>query len=446
VLSGTVRTPDRPGARHLEVVRVDGVDYLDLNEVARLFRGTKYWRAELEKMVLKVEGHRVRLTVGSPYAYVDERGVNLFAPVRWHDGRIFVPVRLATDVLDLLVSESVSWDRRLQALRVDTGDPNIVALDVSPRQNGTVAELRLTSALTGELEFPRGDRVVVRVPGGVFSPGIESSRGGLGLIDSLEARQEPGVAVLTFHLGPLGGTAELLPRTSPPRLLVVFRETAEDDIPLPDYEGAPGGREVRRIVIDPGHGGSDAGVTTPAGVEKDVNLAIAQALRSRLEDAGFEVRLTRTDDSFLAADERVSRANGLRPDLFLSVHANAWFDEGMHGFTLGIPRARQSAGRDELRAWGERDRLTARDEELAADMLAEEMERLLDLPGRGVRRSDYAPLAGTTSPAVMVECGFLTNRGDARRLTDPEEQSRIAAAITSGVVAWRDQLAAGGTP
>jgi len=304
-LSGTVRTPERPGARYLDVLRVDGVDHIDVNEVARLFRGTKYWRAELEKMVLKIEGHRVKLTVGSPYVFVDDRGVNLYSAVRWHDGRIFVPVRLATDVLDILVAENVSYDRTTRALRADTGDPNILSLDLQPRQNGTVAELRLSTALTGELEFPRGDQVVVRVRGGVVSSSIAASVPGRGLIDSLKVRQEAGEAVLTFHLGPRGGNAELLPRTSPPRLLVVFRNAGGDDIPLPNYEGGARVRDVRVVVIDPGHGGSDSGVTTATALEKDVTLAISRRLGERLRAAGLTVHFTREGDLVRPGPDRV---------------------------------------------------------------------------------------------------------------------------------------------
>jgi N-acetylmuramoyl-L-alanine amidase len=384
--------------------------------------------------------------VGSPYVFVDDRGVNLYSPVRWHDGRIFVPVRLATDVLDVLVAENVSYDRGSRALRADTGDPNILGLDLQPRQNGTMAELRLSTALTGELEFPRGDQVVVRVRGGVVSSAIEPSVPGRGLVDSLTVRQDAGEAVFTFHLGPLGGAAELLPRTSPPRLLVVFRSTAEDDIPLPDYEGGARARDVEVVVIDPGHGGSDSGVTTPAALEKDVALAISRRLGDRLRAAGLTVHYTREGDRFLAPEERASLANSFGPDLIVSVHANGWFDESMEGFSVGIARPRMSAGSSEMRAWGDRDRRTAREEELAAEILAEVLDSRLGTPNRGVHRADYAPILGADAPAVLVECGFLTSPAEAARLLDPDGQAGVADALAEGILAWRSQLAVGGAP
>ena len=232
-LRGTVLSPEDPSGHGVDVHRIDGVDHLDLTEVARLFRGTKYWRAELEKMVLKVNGHRVRLTVGSPYVFVDDVGRSLLAPVRWHEGRIVVPMSLVTEVLDELVTEKVTWDRGRRTLRVDTGDPNILDVDYDVRRNGTVVEIRLATPLRGRIEYRRSSRIDVRIPDGVLAPAVSGRFAAIGLLDSLVTIQEPGAAVLQFTLGPLGGTAELLARSTPPKLLLAVSEGLPDDIPLP---------------------------------------------------------------------------------------------------------------------------------------------------------------------------------------------------------------------
>jgi len=313
-VDGTVLTPEDPAGHRIDVYLFEGVDYLDLNEVAKIFRGTKYWRAELEKMVLKVEGHRVKVTVGSRYVFVDERGRNLLAPVRWHEGRIVVPMSLATEVLDDLVAEGVSWDRAQRTLRVVVGDPNILSVEYDVRRNGTILEFRLKEPLRGEIEYPRTDRATVRVPGGVLGERLLGRFAAIGLVDSLFTAQEPGTAILTVQFGPLGGKAEVLSRSSPPRLLLAISEGVPDDIPLPDFDrrepGAAPVGDVRRVVIDPGHGGSDPGIVAPTGLpEKDISLAIARRLKKVLEDDGMEVLLTREDDRFLSAESRTEAAN-----------------------------------------------------------------------------------------------------------------------------------------
>jgi N-acetylmuramoyl-L-alanine amidase len=453
-LNGTVRTPEDPGGYAIDVFRFEGVDYLDLNEVARIFRGTKYWRAELEKMVLKIEGHRVRVTVGSRYVFVDDTGRNLLAPVRWHEGRIVVPMSLATGVLDELVTENVSWDRARRTFRVVTGDPNILTVDYDVRRNGTIVEFRLTESLRGEVEFPRTDRVAVKIPGGVLSDRLLGRFAAIGLVDSLFTAQEPGMAILTFQFGLMGGTAEALTRRSPPRLLVAISEGTPDDIPLPDFErrdpeDVPT-RDVQRVVLDPGHGGSDPGILAATGVaEKEISLAIAQSVKRILEEeAEMEVYLTREDDRFLSAESRTELANGWRPDLLVSIHCNGWFQPGMRGFSVGVFPRGAIAEEEDMLAWGTRSPRAAEDSEMLAEVILEGFEQDLGRPNRGLRRESYAVLEGATMPAVHVECGFLTNREEGTMLSDPANQEGVASALALAIQEYRHVVRDGraGTP
>ena len=452
-LRGQVRSPELPQAHVIDVYRIEGVDYIPLDEVARVFRCTMYWRAELEKMVLKIAEHRVRVTVGSPFVHVDAGSVNLLAPVRWYAGRIVVPASLVTDVLDGLVPERVTWNRAALTLRVDTGEPNLRSVEYDVRMNGTIVVIRASSDLRGELAFPRPDRIVLRIPGGVLPEAMIGGFPAKGLLDSLHARQEPGAAVFTLHLGPLGGTAELLHRSAPPRLLVAVSEGLSDDIPLPEFTAPQTGsetgrREVRRIVLDAGHGGSDPGAMAANGVaEKEVNLAIAWALKRLLEmEEEIEVRLTREGDRFLANEERAEFANAFGADLYISVHCNGWFDRGLRGFSVGaLPLPRAAIGEiGEMPRWGERSRRTVRDTERLAEAILEEMEAELSLPNRGLLHADYAALVGATMPAVLIECGFLTHSQDAALLSDPDFHEGIASAVAFAVKRYRAGLAAPG--
>jgi N-acetylmuramoyl-L-alanine amidase len=442
---GTVRTPEDPAGRAVDIHRIDGVDYLDLAEVARIFRGTKYWRAELEKMVLRIGAHRVRVTVGSRYVFVDDQGRNLLAPVLWHEGRIVVPMTLATDVLDPLVAESVSWDRARRTFRVVPGEPNILSVDYDVRRNGTIAEFKLSEPLEAEIAFPRTDQAVVRVPDGVLSDEVLGRFAALGLADSLFTTQEPGMAVLAFQLGPLGGTAEVLSRRSPPRLLVAISQGAPDDIPPPQFErrerGARPAQDVQRVVIDPGHGGSDAGIVSPTGVpEKEIALAIAQGVKRILEDdAKMEVYLTREDDRFLTADARTELANGWGPDLLVSIHCNGWFEPGMKGFSVGVVPG-GGAEDDGMFHWGTRPQRAAEDSELLAEVILEGFEQDVGGPNRGLKHESYAALEGATMPAVHVECGFLTNRDEGTSLSNPRHQEGVASALAHAIQEYRDAL------
>lgn len=454
---GTVRTTERPAARFLDVVRIDGVDYLDLQDIARLFRATKYWRAELGKMVLKVEGARVTLTVGSPFVYVEQQGHSLLAPVVWHEGRLFAPVALATSVLDPLVPEHVTWSRETRELRLVLGEPNLLRIECNDRDGGTFVDIALTEVLNGELSRPESTRVVVRVPGARPAVDVGTSMKGLGLVDSVEVAAEPDAAMLTFHLSPFAGPVDLASHAAPPRLELSIRSAAmpesEDGFGAFESVIEPGEifrapREVRVVVLDPGHGGSDKGVVSEGGLaEKAVTLEIARRAKALLEAAGMEVYLTREDDRFVSPEGRARVANQKRADVFVSLHANGWFDSDLSGFGVGVPKAhpREPGAMSVIGHWGERETENAQDSEMLAEMIASRLKDSIDRPNRGVRTADWAPLTGTTMAAVLVECGFLTNGGDAKKLAEPDFQGRVAKAVADALFQYRDTLARAGT-
>lgn len=449
-LVGSIRTSDRPAPRETDVLRMEGVDYLDIQEMARLFHATKYWRAEIGKMVFKIDSKRITITVGSPYVFVDQQGVNLLAPVLWHEGRIFVPVRLATHVLDPLVPERASWSPEKRELRLLLGEPNILGLSWDLRENGTLVQLRLGAALDGSLERVASNRLVVRIPGGRLADTFPLGSPGVGLVDSVEVAEEADGVVLTFRLGPSAGPAELVARPAPPRLELSVRDAAPDgDLPPAAFDSVaafPAPREVRIVVLDPGHGGADPGVRGSSLVEKDVNLTLAKKVRDELQALGFEVHLTREDDRSLAPDARARIANARHADVFLSIHANAWFDDRREGFLIGVLPAPGASAPDpaELPRWGERDENTSRESAALADILADRLDATLDRPSRGVHEDRFAPLAGATMPAVLLEVGYLTNAGDAKALADAKQQDRLAETIAESVRAFRDALAGSG--
>jgi N-acetylmuramoyl-L-alanine amidase len=452
-LEGRLRTSERPDGRPVEVVRIDGVDHLDLLEIARLFRATRYWRAELGKMVLKIGERRVTVTVGSPFVYVDAEGTSLLAPVVWHEGRIFAPVALATRVLDPLVPERVTWVRDRRELRVLRGDPNVLGFRWDLRGNGTLVAIRLAEPLDAELAREPG-RAVVRVPGGVLAETVPAGTKGIGLVDSVEVAEEPDAALFTFHLAASGGIPELFARTGPPRLELIVPHAAAEDadggIPAPEFEtpvAFPPPRDVRVVVLDPGHGGSDEGARSEGKLtEKEVTLAVARRAAGLLREQGFEVHLTREEDRFVSQEARARLANAHRADVFLSIHANAWFDPELEGFAVGLSARPPGPAADpgQPRPWGRRDTTAANDAETLADVVSSRLGAATGRPNRGVRADALAPLSGVSAPAAVVECGFLTNEGDAKRLAEPAFQDKIARALAEALREYRDALA--GTP
>lgn len=171
------------------------------------------------------------------------------------------------------------------------------------------------------------------------------------------------------------------------------------------------------IVVDAGHGGKDPG-TDGRGrsslPEKTIVLDIARNLAQQLKARKATVTMTRWGDTFLELDDRCAVAERAHADLFIAIHADSAKRSDATGTTVYIGR---SASSDSVQA--------ARSIEAA--LLRSGVEC------NGIQRAGFRVLVGHSRPAVLVECGFLTNSTDCRRLNSPEYRAALAAAIVEGI-------------
>ncbi|CAB4242821.1 N-acetylmuramoyl-L-alanine amidase (modular protein) [Methylacidimicrobium sp. AP8] len=178
-------------------------------------------------------------------------------------------------------------------------------------------------------------------------------------------------------------------------------------------------RQFSTVLLDPGHGGTDNGGMSrplPGGrlLEKDLALDTASRVARILRAEGFRVVMTRTDDRFVDLDERVKMANRLgRGAVAVSIHYNATGDRSIRGAETYFWHA-DSHG------------LATRIERRLAAVSGESRR------GAVIRRR-LRLTRNPTIPAVLVECAYLTNAGQARLVAQPEVRERIARAIAEGI-------------
>jgi len=220
-------------------------------------------------------------------------------------------------------------------------------------------------------------------------------------------------------------------------------------------------RTIERIVLDPGHGGSDPGAQGPSGIrEKDVTLAIAHKVAPVLSRQGIQVALTRDEDRYVTLEERTARANAFGADLFLSIHCNAAENRTRRGVETYVLDTTTSdmAGRVAAR---ENATSTAASNEvaqlLASMRLADQATRstrfaeLLQRSGvaslgaqyegvqdGGVHRAAFYVLVGARMPAALFETGYISNATEEQRLGSADYQQRLADAIANAVKAYRE--------
>jgi N-acetylmuramoyl-L-alanine amidase len=170
------------------------------------------------------------------------------------------------------------------------------------------------------------------------------------------------------------------------------------------------------VLIDAGHGGQDPGALGARGlVEKTVVLDVARTVTERLAASGVDARMTREGDRFLELDERNAITNRLRPKLFVSIHADSARNRSADGFTVYVSRLASGASI------------------VAADAIARRLQET-GVPFRGRKEANYRVLVGSSSPAVLVEVGYLSNSREAAELADPVHRQQLGEAIAQGIV------------
>ena len=241
-----------------------------------------------------------------------------------------------------------------------------------------------------------------------------------------------------------------------------FRLVIDLSLDAPDVR--PQSRKLRRLVLDPGHGGHDPGAVGHNGLqEKDVALDIAHRAAPLLaREVGVSTLLTRDVDVFVPLDERAARANAFHADLFVSIHLNSNPDHASRGvmtFVLDASHdvaaskvaARENASTEaaavELANSLSRVDNVARREasELFASLLqraagASLRQKYDDVLDSGVRKAGFYVLAGAAMPAVLFEGSFISNPIEADRLNQADYRQRLADSIVNAVRAYQQGL------
>ncbi|HBI16294.1 MAG TPA: hypothetical protein DDY20_12435 [Desulfobulbaceae bacterium] len=223
------------------------------------------------------------------------------------------------------------------------------------------------------------------------------------------------------------------------------------------------GLGVRRIVIDPGHGGKDPGAMAHGLKEKDITLKVAKQAAAVLQETyNYEVILTRTKDISLPLEERTAMANTLKADLFISIHVNAHprqATSGVETFFLNL------ATNNEAMRIAARENATSSHnisdlQDILSDLmqnskiqessiLAEYVQKRLSagLGSRystkdlGVKQAPFYVLIGAEMPAILAEISYISNRKEAERLRQDEYLAEIARQIAAGVAGYAEHQA-----
>lgn len=225
-------------------------------------------------------------------------------------------------------------------------------------------------------------------------------------------------------------------------------------VALPGTSGADELSHVRRVVLDPGHGGSNLGAVGVGGIyERFLTLETANLLRAEIQARypGVEVLLTREVDLELGLSDRTHFANLSGADLLISIHYNAAVNveaRGVEVFYLASEPLATAPYADNVAVAGpanaavasilhdlERNRLHAQSAVLAQAVHGG-LLTATEAFDRGVRQAHFRVLRGALMPAVVVELGFLTHPDEGVRLLDPAYTDQLVSGLLSGIEAY----------
>ncbi|MDP4094455.1 MAG: N-acetylmuramoyl-L-alanine amidase [Bacillota bacterium] len=183
-----------------------------------------------------------------------------------------------------------------------------------------------------------------------------------------------------------------------------------------------GSESAFRVVIDPGHGGSETGAQAGGIQEKDLNLDVSLRLYKMLKDIGMDVYITRTSDIDVGLYERSGMANNLKADLFVSIHNNAASSGAVGTMVLYYPDSSNTV-----------NGMTGSD---VASLMEKNLTAVLGTKNLGiVPRPNLAVLRTTDMPAVLAELGFMTNPNELKLITSENFKQKAAESLRDTIIA-----------
>jgi N-acetylmuramoyl-L-alanine amidase len=200
---------------------------------------------------------------------------------------------------------------------------------------------------------------------------------------------------------------------------------------------------IKTICLDPGHGGRDTGNRVGWHYEKVYTLALAAELRDQLRQAGFNVILTRTKDTYVELPDRPALANQRGADLFVSLHFNATEEargevEGPETYCITPVGASSTNARGEGSDHGPTPANRDEGESLLfAYQIQKSLVGNLDAEDRGVRRARFAVLRDARMPAILIEGGYMTNPYEGKQIYTAAYRHQMVQAIVKGILAYQ---------
>ncbi|WP_018751329.1 N-acetylmuramoyl-L-alanine amidase family protein [Paenibacillus sanguinis] len=413
-----------------QVQNVNGNVMIPIRVVAEELGFQVNWEKKTGTVTIKQAGTTLILNVNKTVASVNGSEVKLpIAPTLAKDSTL-VPMRFVGEQMGL----KVSWDNTSKSVDLKTpvpdkgSDTDPSGTETPPANNelATVQEITFSnnslmiavdkSVSPSIFTMGEPERLVIDLPQAQFaeammdSPSLDANQNG-----SIEVTDYPDVSKVRYAL--FSNDPSTIRVVLDLNNKVNYQLINENDgliiVQLNADPGAGADDGKKTVVLDAGHGGKDPGaISVTKKREKDFNLAVVLMVQKLLEqETDMKVILTRTDDTYPTLPERVKVAENADADIFISVHANA-----------GSVTAR-----------GIETYYTRKDSLSLAQVMHQHLVEATGSPDRKIRIQNLHVTRETSMPAVLLECGYLSNKDDDALLATAEFREKAARGIADGI-------------
>ncbi|MFH1540310.1 MAG: N-acetylmuramoyl-L-alanine amidase [Elusimicrobiota bacterium] len=496
---------------------VHEMGYLFVDDIAKIYHAKINWFPLSKKIVFTLNNKEIVFNIDSKKVIVDKIERQMNKPTIMLDNKLLVPLEFVIAKSFAGVTEFyTNWDSNHLTLRLSI-IPDIFLPKYYSYKDGTRLIVQMVEKKEFQIDSSKEKKFAVKIYKSKiadikkFPITVDD-----GVVDTIDVANLERDVLFTINLSTYSGKIETSTLTSPFRLVVdIFRtgemsskfvgsiseiapsttsflpsrlvagevtnipssispvlsdvEEKTPDIKINEIKKPKSTRAVcslKKIVIDAGHGGHDPGaIGQKATREKNINLAIANQLASILKKNGYDIFMTRSDDTFVPLSERTKFANKVMADLFVSIHCNASISTNVRGFEIYFLSEKATDSAAEAVANMENSVLALEKTQFSAE---KDIKKLLlsmavnefinessflcgvinqkvcknfsNLDVKSVKQANFYILRGATMPAILVEVGFLSNIKEEKLLNNEKFQKKMAENIFNGIKEYEKRL------
>ncbi len=469
------------GEYSIPVYLRQGTVYFSVNHFAEVLNIGYNYDQQLGKIELSFPDKNLIVTSKDPFVvlaskdYKQKDIYQLPTSTYLFNDKIYIPLVYSLDILKTALKKDLEYQVPGRLVIKDdknivsstTKDIGIYGVEIDEKANGTLVKIKSHQKISAYSSSFKQGILTISLKNVHADVSKFNKVSGEGLIKNLSANNYGPDTDLKFKLSKEYTTSEVISAAGSNDILITLHNKIF--VRNEDKEKYKEKWDFNVIVIDPGHGGKDAGAIGVNGVkEKNVNLGIALKLGKLIEKniKGVKVVYTRKTDKFVELYKRGKIANEANGNLFISIHCNSTRRKptNANGFEVYLLRPGRTKEAIDI---AERENSVIQYEdnpqryekltdenfilvsmaqssymkysEKFADILNKEFNKDLNIDSRGVKQAGFYVLVGAAMPSVLIETGFLSNRHDAKFLSTSRGQQKIAESIYQAVKKFKGQ-------